>query len=240
MKRLLCLLSALLMLFACGCGNKHECSHYYEAARTVNASCTEDGYIKYTCARCSHSYRSQLPQTGHSFKNGICQLCGAHEPSNEQTPSVPPDVGGNVGNLCPDFELSQYFEEGSLTSGQLRGKVTVINFWYVYCSACILELKTEFPELHKNYGDQIDIVVVHSYEEFGIDIPEWIEKNLPTDAGYMYCRDTEDDALFASYGGRDSWPITVILDENGIIQYKVMGSATYEELSEVIDGLLAK
>ena len=89
------------------------------------------------------------------------------------------------------------------------------------------------------YADKIDVVVVHSYEEYGINIPDWIEKNFPSDAGYIHCRDAEGDLLFRSYGGTDAWPITVILDENGVIQYNVEGSTTYEEMSAVIDKLLA-
>ena len=149
------------------------------------------------------------------------------------------EVGSDVGNLSSDFEMTLYDGSGTYKPSDSRGKVTVINFWYVYCSACVHELKTEFPELHKNYGDKIDVVVVHSYEEYGINIPDWIEKNFPSDAGYIHCRDAEDDALFDSYGGTDSWPITVILDENGVIQYNVEGSTTYEEMSAIIDKLLA-
>lgn len=84
MKRLLCLLCALLMVFTCGCGSNNECDHDYELVKTVDASCTKDGYKKYKCARCDHSYITELPQTGHSFENGICQLCGELEVPDEQ------------------------------------------------------------------------------------------------------------------------------------------------------------
>lgn len=152
---------------------------------------------------------------------------------------APVEAGGEVGNLCPDFEMPLYFEDGNIKPSDSRGKVTVVNFWYIYCSACVHELQTEFPDLHKNYGDDVEIVVVHSYEEFGEDIPAWINKNLPTDAGFVHCRDGEDDPFFKSLGGTSAWPITIILDEEGVIQYKMIGSTTYEEMSEVIDKILA-
>ena len=92
MKRLLCLLSALLMLFTCGCGNdsNNECDHDYELVKTVDASCTEDGYKKYECSECGDSYKKEISKTGHCYENGICQNCGAQEIPNEQPPSVPP------------------------------------------------------------------------------------------------------------------------------------------------------
>lgn len=149
-------------------------------------------------------------------------------------------VGGDLGNQCPDYDMSLYFEEGTINASHGRGKVTVVNFWYIYCSACVHELQTEFPSLQETYGDDVEIIVVHSYEEFGQDIPAWINDNLPTDAGFIHCRDVEGDTFFQSVGGTSAWPITVILDEDGIIQYKAIGSTTFEEMSEAIDSILAE
>ena len=77
MKRLLCLLSALLMLFTCGCGNDstNECDHDYELVKTVDASCTEDGYKKYECSECGDSYKKEISKTGHCYENGLCIYC---------------------------------------------------------------------------------------------------------------------------------------------------------------------
>ena len=149
-------------------------------------------------------------------------------------------VGGEIGNQCPDYEMPLYETDGTIKASDSRGKVTVVNFWYIYCSACVHELKTEFPYIQQTYGDDVDIIVVHSYEEFGQDIPTWINQNLPTDAGFTHCRDVEGDKFFMSLGGTSAWPITVILDEDGIIQYKAIGSTTFAEMREVIDRLLAE
>lgn len=169
------------------------------------------------------------------------------EPAKPQTHTVVTDdgkeytVGFEIGHQCPDYDLPLYFEEGTLRPSDSRGKVTVINFWYVYCTACVHELKTEFPALHSTYGDDVDVVVVHSYDQFGTEVGDWIKNNLPQDAGYIHCRDVEDEAFFKYLGeGTDAWPVTVILDEEGVIQYKVIGSTTFDEMSAVIDGLLEK
>lgn len=239
MKRLLCLLCALLMVFTCGCGDNDECPHNYKIIKTVEATCTRDGYNKYECNKCGHTYKTEVSKNEHSFINGLCQFCGALEQPAQDDIDVKPDVGGEIGNLSPDFQLMKYFEDGVVSSDQLRGKVTVINFWYVYCSSCIQELNTEFPKLRQNYGDNVQIVVVHSFEEFGMEIPSWINNNLPTNTGFIHCRDNEGDQLFSNFGGTSAWPITVILDENGIIQYKIFGSTTFDEMKAIIDPLLA-
>lgn len=149
-------------------------------------------------------------------------------------------TGGEIGNQCPDYEMPLYDTDGTIKASDTRGKITVVNFWYIYCSACVHELQTEFPYIQDTYGDDVEIIVVHSYEEFGQDIPAWIQQNLPTDAGFTHCRDVEGDEFFMSLGGTSAWPITVILDEEGIIQYKVIGSTTFDEMSEVIDRILAE
>ncbi len=148
-------------------------------------------------------------------------------------------VGGEIGNQCPDYDMPLYFSDGTIKASDTRGKITVVNFWYVYCGSCIHELQTEFPKLHDAYGDDIEIIVVHSNYEFEIDIPQWINDNFPTDAGFIHCRDVEGDMFFKSVGGTDAWPVTVILDENGTIQYRVNEKTTFDAMSEVIDKLLA-
>ena len=150
----------------------------------------------------------------------------------------PVEVGGEIGNLCPDYDLTLYETDGTIRPSDCKGKVTVINFWYIYCSACVKELHTEFPLIHQNYGDDVQVMVVHSNQEYGSDIREYIQTNFPGDTGYTHCRDVENEALFKSLGGTTAWPVTVILDQNGVIQYKVIGSTTYEEMSQVIDNLL--
>ena len=148
------------------------------------------------------------------------------------------DVGGQIGNLCPSYDLPLYFEDGTVNASK-TSKVTVVNFWYIYCGGCVHELKTEFPSLNEKYGDDVEVIVVHSYEEYGSDIPEWINENLPADAGFTHCRDLEGEKFFRHLGGKDSWPITFILDEDGVVQFRAMKETTFAEMSEVIDRLLA-
>lgn len=147
-------------------------------------------------------------------------------------------VGGEIGNICPDYDLTLYENGEAVSPSDHRGKVTVVNFWYIYCSACVKELQTEFPLLYPKYGDQIEIMVVHSNQEYMQDIPEYIANNFDADWGYTHCRDVENEAFFKSVGGTGAWPVTLILDEEGVIQYKVIGSTTFDEMQTVIDELL--
>lgn len=41
--------------------------HDYKLTKTVDATCTEDGYYEYTCTRCGDSYQIPIEKLGHDF-----------------------------------------------------------------------------------------------------------------------------------------------------------------------------
>jgi ferredoxin len=147
------------------------------------------------------------------------------------------DVGGEIGDICIDHELSVYGSEDTIRVSDYRGKVTIVNFWYIFCGSCVKELQTEFPLIKEEYGDQVEILAVHSYEEYNSDIPAFIAQSFP-DADFTFCRDTEGEAYFHILGGSQAWPVTVVLDENGVIVSSIMGSTTYDELKSIIDNII--
>lgn len=147
------------------------------------------------------------------------------------------DVGGEIGNICFDHKLPVYGSDETVSVADYRGKVTVVNFWYIFCGSCVKELQTEFPLIKEEYGDQVEILAVHSYEEYNSDIPAFIEETFPG-ADFTFCRDTEGEAYFHMLGGSQAWPVTVVLDRNGVIVSSIMGSTTYDELKAIIDYIL--
>ena len=71
-----------------------ECSHAYDKGVVESqASCTENGYIRYTCTECGDSYVAEIPATGHSlaitvveatctaegYRKAVCSECGMTE-----------------------------------------------------------------------------------------------------------------------------------------------------------------
>ena len=71
------------------------CEHTYEPSVTA-PTCTEQGYTTYTC-ECGDSYVADyVDATGHTYKNGICTVCGATQPGpviTQQPESVQQEVG---------------------------------------------------------------------------------------------------------------------------------------------------
>ena len=44
-----------------------------------------------------------------------------------------------------------------------------------------------------------------------------------------------DELYFKALGGKDSYPVTIVLDERGVIIASIFRSTTYNELKEIIE-----
>lgn len=162
----------------------------------------------------------------------------ALEPT-EPTGTVSDVIQGNqVGNLCFSYPMEVY-GGGTISVEDTRGTITILNFWGTWCTPCVAELINEFPLIAQEYGDKISIIAVHSYDEYGKDVPAFIEENF-SDLPAIFCRDGTGDLYYQLLGGGQAWPGTVILDENGIISAVIQRSTTYEELKGIIDSLLTE
>ena len=153
--------------------------------------------------------------------------------------------GSEVGNLCPGEEL-QIITPDAVTDETMdptkTGKVTIINFWGTWCSACVAELPY-FDQIATEYADDVNVIAVHT------------SSLLPTAPGYIagnyansnitfvadYAGSGNYDAFYSALGGADSggaYPYTVILDENGVILFKTFASMHYETLLEQVQAAL--
>lgn len=163
------------------------------------------------------------------------------ESTGESTPGDEPVVGINVGNICPDLEISKLDSAETFQLSQTRGKITVLNFWGTWCTPCVTELLNEFPKISAEYADQVAIVTVHTnYEQATAPVPEEFVAENFADFGYILCQDGPGESCYSLFGDGQTWPYTVILDENGIIVCVISGSTHYDELKQIIDSILAE
>lgn len=154
-------------------------------------------------------------------------------------PSDSAEYGNEPGDMCYGYDLILYGSDDTFNISDNRGKITVINFWGTWCGPCVAELKSEFPKIAEEYADTVTVVTVHSYNEYGVDVEKYISENF-ADTGYIFCRDGEGDEYCQMLGGGQAWPHTVITDENGVIISVIPRATTYNELKEIIDGILMK
>ncbi|MBD5131247.1 MAG: redoxin family protein [Clostridiales bacterium] len=140
-------------------------------------------------------------------------------------------IGYTVGDLAPDFTVELYGSDESFTLYDNRGKITVINFWATWCTPCVNEIPY-FNELAANHPE-IDVIAIHGsstrpVEQFIKD--RWGELTI----SLTFAQDNLNGGNCLTYlllGGKSTWPMTVIVDEDGYVIYNSTQSFhDYEDL----------
>ena len=115
---------------------------------------------------------------------------------------------------------------------KLKGKVIVLNFWFVECKPCVMEI----PELNKlveKYKGK-DVVFIGLATNNKTRIENFI-KNTP----FNYQIISDSKAVAEMYKV-SSYPTHIVIDKNSIIKYFSVGLSptTISDLDEKIDWLL--
>ena len=141
-------------------------------------------------------------------------------------------VGNKIGNLCITTNLELVFG-GSVNVKDYLGKKVVINFWGTWCGPCKNELP-HFDEVAEEYSDSVVILTVHSTD--GIeDAPSYITDNFSS-SKMVFAIDKANDGYYRALNpGQNSYPITIILDEQGVIRYKTVGAISKNTLTNEIN-----
>ena len=160
---------------------------------------------------------------------------------------APIAVGNQVGDACPREDLP-LFDENGLTGETFNpannsGKITVINFWGTWCGGCVKELPY-FDRIASEFHQSVTVVAVHTELDFDT-APAYVEEHYK-DSLMLFAKDSlidpNDryglDRYYAALGGMDQYPITLVLDEHGVIIATLMRETTYEELKSIIEAKL--
>lgn len=131
------------------------------------------------------------------------------------------------GDEGPDVEFLSI--EG-VRMTDLKGKVTLVNFWATSCPTCI----KEFPDLkriHEKYKDQgYQTVAVAMYYDRLNYIRAFVEKNeLPFFIVY-----DKDNSIAERYGKVSITPTSFLVDGEGNVVRSILGEINTEELEGLV------
>lgn len=172
-----------------------------------------------------------------------------------------------VGDICPDFTVDYVYgaqgdtmvidETASFTLSEQKGKVVVINFWASYCDPCIKEIG-HFNELQESYEESVEVVIlngemtetaqsvldnyvnassVNYNKEYYNKYYEEYFKKWPTYT-CTFARYEDDNNIIKKFDVAPRWPVTIVVDREGVIRYMAAASLTYEGLEQVVVPLL--
>ena len=160
--------------------------------------------------------------------------------ANSSVANVDRNVGGEVGDLAPEFGgIEAWINGGPLTMEELRGQVVLIDFWTYTCINCI----RTFPFLkqwNSRYADDgLVIVGVHSPEfEFEEDYDNVVEATQNEALAWTMAQDN-DFVTWRRYNNR-FWPAKYLIDKDSVIRYTHFGEGGYAETEDLIRELLAE
>ena len=149
-------------------------------------------------------------------------------------------VGGQVGNLAPEFGgIDAWINGDPLKMEELRGQVVLVDFWTYTCINCI----RTFPFLKQWYSrytdDGLVIVGVHTPEfEFEKDFDNVVEATQANGLDWIMAQDN-DFTTWRRFENR-FWPAKYLIDKDGVVRYTHFGEGGYAETEEVIRELLAE
>lgn len=122
------------------------------------------------------------------------------------------------------------------TTADLKGKVTLVNFWATTCVTCVKEMPS-LVSTHQKYRDKgyETIAVAMSYDQ-----PAWVvnyaqSRQLP----FKVALDNTGE-LAKNWGDVKLTPTTYLVDKQGRIVKRFVGEPDFAALHQLIEELLAK
>ena len=121
-----------------------------------------------------------------------------------------------------------------ITSQQLLGKITLINFWATDCPGCINEMPG-LIETYNQYKDQgLEVIAVAMYYDPPSRVISFTKNNnLP----FPVVLDTKKE-IISKFDNVKLTPTSIILDKNGYVINTIIGEIDFNEFNKNLINLL--
>lgn len=126
-----------------------------------------------------------------------------------------------------DFTLTD-LDGRSVTLSDYRGQWVVINFWASWCSPCIRELP-ELARFQEKHGGDAQVIGINFEETTAAESKAFLARfdlNFPN----LKIGDTP----LVPFEPLEGLPTTIIVDPNGLLVERHMGTVTAASLAEII------
>jgi peroxiredoxin len=142
---------------------------------------------------------------------------------------------GCAGERAPESTFV-LIDGSKITSQQLRGKVSLVNFWATSCTTCVVEMP-ELMATHNQFKDRgfETLAVAMSYDPPSYVVNFAQSRQLPFKVAI-----DNTGAVAREWGDIKLTPTTFVVNKRGVIVKRFVGTPDFVELNQLIDKLLAE
>lgn len=136
------------------------------------------------------------------------------------------------GTSAPSFSF-QTIEGKTLTLAELKGKVVVLNFWFIGCAVC-RAMKPHLNEFQTRFLDRDDVVFIAATADRVDDVKKYVRKEP---SGYVQAADAALELKRFVFSG---YPKNIVIGKTGEIVYWRSTIKAWDKFESVVKGELAK
>ncbi len=142
----------------------------------------------------------------------------------------------NTGTAAAPASTFVLLDGSKKTTEDLKGKVTLVNFWATSCTTCVAEMPhiVETYDKYKSRGYQT-VAVAMSY-----DPPSYVVNYAQTRKLPFAVAIDNTGAVAKAWGDVQLTPTTFIVNKRGEIVKRYVGQPDFAELHQLIERLLAE
>ncbi len=155
----------------------------------------------------------------------------ADKPNASAADKISRQESGSSNQKAPDFTLTT-LNGDDITLSDYRGKVVFLNFWATWCPPCRVEIP-HFVDFMEEYEDFIVLGIALDPREFD-KVPAFVDK-----MGINYPVMLDKKGVSQNqYGPIRSIPTTFVINRDGEIVQKIVGSRPKEAFEKIIKNYL--
>ncbi len=142
----------------------------------------------------------------------------------------------NTGNPAAPASKFVLLDGSAKTTANLKGRVTLVNFWATSCTTCVAEMPKVIATYDKYHAQGFDtIAVAMSYDPPSYVVNYAQTRKLPFDVAI-----DNTGAIAKAWGDVKLTPTTYVVNKRGEIVKRYVGEPDFVELHRLIESLLVQ
>jgi thiol-disulfide isomerase/thioredoxin len=148
-------------------------------------------------------------------------------------------LAGWAGKDAPQFQL-ELFGGQQFSSGDLKGKTSLLYFWFSGCPPCV-RISPHLVELQKKYSSRnFTVVAVNADRVLELDTTDSAREAYVRKVGYNFPVGHLNKPMQQAFGNVNVYPTLFLVDSRGVIQKQYVNYQPLDALSADVEAALGR